>query len=126
MKSNRNVVIEISHSSAVKAVCLIIFLDGPGTWQRTSGHAKAIPIVAASDLPAGTAGTGRVHPRQAAGRAGTGTAGMGRRFFFSFKTIFVPVAGTRVPQVWVRGYSGTLVGRSGTRRVGGSNVITVY
>jgi hypothetical protein len=101
MKSNRNVVIEISHSSAVKAVCLIIFLDGPGTWQRTSGHAKAIPIVAASDLPAGTAGTGRIHPRQAAGRAGTDT---GRRIFFLSKPYLCP---SRVHGYQRYGYGGT-------------------
>jgi hypothetical protein len=71
-----------------------------------------------SDLPAGTAGTGRVHPA-------TGRAGTDRRFFFSkpyaIRLILVIVAGTRV-----RGYSGTRVGRSGTGRVGRSNVITVY
>jgi hypothetical protein len=56
-----------------------------------------------SDLPADTAGTGRVHPRRAAGKADTG-----RQFFFSkpYPTclIHVPVAGTRVR---VRRYSGT-------------------
>jgi hypothetical protein len=50
----------------------------------------------------GTAGTGRVHPRWAAGTAGTG-----RQFFFSkpypTRLIPVPVAGTRVPRVRVRG-----------------------
>jgi hypothetical protein len=59
-----------------------------------------------SDLPAGTAGTARVHPRRTAGRAGTG-----RRIFFSkpypTRLISVPVAGTRVPRVQVRRYSGT-------------------
>jgi hypothetical protein len=119
MKSNRNVVIEISHSSAVKAVCLIIFLDGPGTWQRTSGHAKAIPIVAASDLPAGTAGTGRVHPRQAAGRAGTGTAGMGRRFFFFQNHICARrgYTGTTSMGTGVLGHTGRQVGNETGRRV---------
>jgi hypothetical protein len=76
-----------------------------------------IAVVYSSDLSAGTAGTGRVHPRRAADRAGTG-----RRVFFSkpypTRLIPVPVVGTRVPQVWVRGYSST--------RVGGSNVIMVY
>jgi hypothetical protein len=66
-----------------------------------------------SDLPAGTAGTGRVHLRWVADRAGTGTTGRRVRrarvdgFFFQNRTLSVPVAGTRVPRVRVRGYSGT-------------------
>jgi hypothetical protein len=70
-------------------------------------------------------GTGRVHPRRA-----EGTAGTGRRIFFSkpypTRLIPVPVAGTWVPRVRIRGYSGTRVDWSGTGLVGGSNVITVY
>jgi hypothetical protein len=67
--------------------------------------------------------------------AGTGTTGRRVRrarvdVFFSkpypTRLIPVPVVGTRVPWVRVRGYSGTRVGGSGTGRVGGSNVITVY
>jgi hypothetical protein len=58
-------------------------------------------MVQISGLLAGTAGTGRVHPRRAAGMADTS-----RRVFFSnpypTRLITVPVAGTRV-----RGYSGT-------------------
>jgi hypothetical protein len=90
------------------------------------------PVGTHSDLPAGTAGIGRVHPRWAADRAGTGTAGRRVRrawvdvfFLKPYPTclISVPVAGTRVR---VRGYSSTRVGGSGTGRVGGSNVITIY
>jgi hypothetical protein len=70
----------------------------------------------ASDLPAGTAGTGRVHPRRAAGRAGTDTVGMGRRVFFlkSYLTrlIFLPVAGTRVHGYHRYRYGGTRAHRS--------------
>jgi hypothetical protein len=65
------------------------------------------------DLPAGTAGTGRVHPRQAAGTAGTGTAG--RR-----------VRRARVDEIFFqnrtrarRGYTGTTgYGYGGTRAHG--------
>jgi hypothetical protein len=69
-----------------------------------------------SELPAGT---GRVYLRRTAGRAGTGTgtAGTGSRFFFSksypTRLIPVPVAGTRVPRVRIRGYSNTQVGSKG-------------
>jgi hypothetical protein len=59
-----------------------------------------------------------------------GYGGHGRRVFFSksypIRLIPVPIAGTQVPRVRVRGYSGTQVGESGTGRIGGSNVITVY
>jgi hypothetical protein len=79
-----------------------------------------------SDLPAGTAGTGRVHPR----RVGRARVQRVDGFFFSkpypTRLIPVPVEGTQVPRVRVRGYSVTRVGGSGTGRVGGSNVITVY
>jgi hypothetical protein len=47
---------------------------------------------------AGTAGTGRVHPRRAAGRAGTASRRVRRAqvdgFFFQNHTLSVPVAGT--------------------------------
>jgi hypothetical protein len=86
---------------------------------------------AISDLPAGTVGTSRVHPRWAAGRAGRRVRRARVDEFFFSKSypiclIPVPVAGTQLPRVRVRGYSGTRVGGSGTGWVGGSNVITVY
>jgi hypothetical protein len=61
-----------------------------------------------SDLPAGTSGTGRVHPRRAAGRVGTGTAGRRVRRawvdgIFFFKTVPYP-SHTRAR----RGYTGTM------------------
>jgi hypothetical protein len=65
-------------------------------------------------LPAGTAGTDRVHPRRAAGRAGMGTEGRRVRrtrvdkFFFSklYPTRFipVPVADTRIQRARVLGH----------------------
>jgi hypothetical protein len=76
------------------------------------------------DLPAGTAGTGRVHPRQAAGTAGTGTAGRrvrrARVDEIFFKTVPVPVVGTRVPRgtgTGVLGHTGRRVGYGTCRRV---------
>jgi hypothetical protein len=66
-------------------------------------------------LSAGTAGMGRVHPRRVAGRAGRQVRRTQIDGFFSksysTRFIFVLVAGTRVPRVQVRGYSGTGTGR---------------
>jgi hypothetical protein len=54
-----------------------------------------IAVVYSSDLSAGTAGTGRVHPRRAADRAGTG-----RRVFFQNRALPVSYP---CPS-WVHGY----------------------
>jgi hypothetical protein len=75
-----------------------------------------------SDLPAGTAGTGRVHPRRAADRAGTGTAGRRVRVDFFFKTVPYP-SHIRAR----RGYTGTgteVLGHTGRGESGTGSVIT--
>jgi hypothetical protein len=80
-------------------------------------------------LPAGTAGTGRVHPRRAAGRACTGTAGRrvrrARVDGFFFKTVPYPshtrarrrYTGTTGTDTEVLGHTGRQVGNGMGRRV---------
>jgi hypothetical protein len=70
-------------------------------------------MVDCSDLPAGTAGTGRVHPRQA-----VGTVGMGRRFFFQNRTL--PVSYLCPSRVHGYGYGGTQAHGSVSRERDGS------
>jgi hypothetical protein len=66
-----------------------------------------------SDLSAGTAGTGRVHPLRAAGRAGTG-----RRFFFQNRTLPVSYScPSRVHGYHRYGYEGTRAHGSAGQRV---------
>jgi hypothetical protein len=61
--------------------------------------------ISCSGLPAGTAGTGRVHPRRAAGTAGTGTAG--RRVRCARVAGYNPYSCTRARRGYWYGYEGT-------------------